>query len=47
MVSFTDNYNAISIERLYSKTKIGKNSWKKFMKIIPLSKLEFSSATKI
>ena len=47
MVSFTDNYNAISIERLSSKTKIGKNSWKKFMKIIPLSKLEFPSATKI
>ena len=47
MVSFTDNYDAISIERLSSKTKIRKDSWKKFMKIIPLSKLEFSSTTKI
>ena len=26
MVSFTDHYNAISIDRLHSKTKIGKNS---------------------
>ena len=26
MVSFTDHYNAISIERLSSKTKIGKDS---------------------
>ena len=25
MVSFTDHYNAISIDRLYSKTKIGKD----------------------
>ena len=47
MVSFTDNYNAIPIERLSSKTKIGKDSWKKFMKIIPLSKHEFSSAPRI
>ena len=27
MVSFTDHYNAISIDRLLSKTKIGKDSW--------------------
>ena len=27
MVSFTDHYNAISIEKLPSKTKIGKGSW--------------------
>ena len=27
MVSFTDHYNAISIDRLPSKTKIGKDSW--------------------
>ena len=27
MVSFTDHYNAISIDRLSSKTKIGKDSW--------------------
>ena len=26
MVSFTDHYNAISIDRLPSKTKIGKDS---------------------
>ena len=29
-----------------SKTKIGKDSWKRFMKIILLCKPEFSSATK-
>ena len=34
MVSFADHYNAISIERLPSKTKIGKDSWERFMKII-------------
>ena len=34
MVSFTDHYNAISIDRLPSKTKIGKDSWKRFRKII-------------
>ena len=34
MVSFTDHYNAISIDRLPSKTKIGKKSWKRFRKII-------------
>ena len=27
MVSFTDHYNAISIDRLPSKIKIGKDSW--------------------
>ena len=27
MVSFTNHYNAISIDRLPSKTKIGKGSW--------------------
>ena len=46
MVSFTDHYNAISIDRLPSKTKTGKDSWKRFMKIILLCKPEFSSATK-
>ena len=46
MVSFTNHYNAISIDRLSSKTKIGKDSWKRFMKIIILCKPEFSSATK-
>ena len=46
MVSFTNHYNAISIDRLSSKTKIGKDSSKRFMKIILLCKPEFSSATK-
>ena len=46
MVTFTDYYNAISIDRLSSKTKIGKDSWKRFMKIILLCKPEFSSTTK-
>ena len=46
MVSFTDHYNAISIDRLSSKTKIANDSWKRFMKIILLCKPEFSSATK-
>ena len=46
MVSFTDHYNAISIDRHSSKTKVGKYSWKRFMKIIILCKSEFSSATK-
>ena len=46
MISFTDHYNAISIDRLSSKTKIGKDSSKRFMKIILLCKPEFSSATK-
>ena len=35
MVSFTNHYNAISIDRLPSKTKIGKDLWKRFRKIIP------------
>ena len=35
MLSFTDHYNAISIDRLPSKTKIGKDLWKRFRKIIP------------
>ena len=34
MVSFADHCNAISIDRLPSKTKIGKDSWKRFIKII-------------
>ena len=46
MVSFTDYYNAGYIDRLSSKTKIGKDSWKRFMKIILLCKPEFSSTTK-
>ena len=37
IVSFTDHYNAISIDRPPSKTKIGNGSWKRFMKIILLS----------
>ena len=46
MVSFTDHYNAISIDRLSSKTKIGNDSWKIFMKIIISCKSEFSSTTR-
>ena len=46
MVSFTDRYNAVSIDRLPSKIKLGKDAWKRFMKIILLCKSEFSSATK-
>ena len=46
MVSFSDIFNAISIDRLSSKIKIVKDSWKRFMKIILLCKSEFSSATK-
>ena len=42
MVSFTDNYNAISIDRLSSKTNIGKASWYCSL----LCKPEFSSAPK-
>ena len=34
MVSFNDHYNAIYIDRLPSKTKIGKDSRKRFRKII-------------
>ena len=33
MVSFADYYNAISIDRVPSKTKTGKDSSKRFMKI--------------
>ena len=46
MVSFTDHCNAISIDRLSSKTKIGNDSWKIFMKIIISCKSEFSSTTR-
>ena len=46
MVSFADYYNAVYIDRLSSKTKIGKDSWKRFMKIILLCKPEFSSTTR-
>ena len=46
MVSFTDHYNTILIDRLPSKTKVGKDSWKRFMRIILLRKHEFSLATK-
>ena len=34
MVSFNDHYNAISVDRLPSKTKIEKYWWKRFRKII-------------
>ena len=43
MVFFTDHYNAISIGRLPSKTKIGKDSW--YLNNSLLCKPEFSSAT--
>ena len=43
MVSFTDHYNAISIDRLSSETKIGKFSW--FFHNSLLCKPKFSSAT--
>ena len=43
MVSFTDHYNAISIDRLPSKSKIGKDSCN-FNNSL-LSKPEVSSAT--
>ena len=46
MVYSTDHYNAVSIDRLSSKTKIFNDSWKWFMKIILLCKPEFSSTTK-
>ena len=46
MVSFTDHYNGISIDRLPSKAKIGKDSWKRFTKKKNiLCKPEFSSVT--
>ena len=44
MVSFTDYYNAISIDRLPSKTKTGKDSW--YFNNSLLCKPEVSSATK-
>ena len=44
MVSFTDHYNANSIDRLPSKTKIGKDSW--YFNNSLLCKPEVSSATK-
>ena len=44
MVSFTDHYNAISIDRLSSETKIGKFSW--LFNNSLLCKPKFSSATK-
>ena len=40
MVSFTDHYNAIFIDRFPSKTKIGKDSW--YFNNSPLCKPEFS-----
>ena len=44
MVPFTDHYNTIFVDRLLSKTKIGKNSW--YFNNSLLCKHEFSSATK-
>ena len=44
MVSFTDHYNAIAIDRLPSKSKIGKDSW--YFNNCLLCKAKFSSATK-
>ena len=44
MVSFTDHYNAIFIDRLPSQTKIGKDSW--YFNNSFLCKPEFSSTTK-
>ena len=43
MVSFTNHYNAISIDRRPSKTKIGKYSW--YFNNSFLCKPEVSSAT--
>ena len=42
MVCFTDHYNAISIDRIPSKTKIGKGSW--YFNNSFLYKPKFSSA---
>ena len=42
MVSFTDHYNAISIDRNPSKTKTGNGSW--YFNNSLLCKPEFSSA---
>ena len=44
MISFTDHYNAISIDILPSKTKIGKDSW--YFNNSLLCKPEFFSAAK-
>ena len=44
MVSFTNHYNAISIEKLPLKTKIGKYSW--YFNNSLLCKLEVCAATK-
>ena len=44
MVSFTDHYNAIFIDRFSSKTKIGKDSW--YFNNSLLCKPEFSLTTK-
>ena len=44
MISFTDHYNAISIDRLPSKTKTGKESW--YFNDSLACKTDFSSATK-
>ena len=44
MVSFTNHYNAISIDRFPSKTKIGKYSWDFNNSLLCKSKA--SSATK-
>ena len=45
MVSFTDHYNAISIDRLLSKTKIGKDS--RYFNNSLLCKPEVSSHTRL
>ena len=44
MVSFTDHYNAVFIDRFPSKTKIRKDSW--YFKNSLLCKSEFSLTTK-
>ena len=44
MISFTDHYNAIFIDRFPSKTKIGKDSW--YLNNSLLCKPEFSLTTK-
>ena len=44
MISFTDHYNAIFIDRFPSQTKIGKDSW--YFNNSLLCKPKFSSTTK-
>ena len=44
MISFTDHYNAIFIDRFPSKTKIGKDLW--YFNNSLLCKPEFSLTTK-